>query len=345
MSSLIVSGDIYQYSVDDILYRIQQSKPSLIEVNSGGGEVFSGWQLGNKINELGIDTICTGLAGSIASFILLSGKKVTMMQNSMLMIHKASVYNYGNADYLEKMAEDLKIIDNLLADFYTNTILKRKGGDAKDVKKNIVKMMEAETFITPQEALDLGLIDEIKEQNVENSNNKYYTNFLNSLNPNNKMEQKQKDANGLLNHLADFFRPKNEATVEPKEVESKETSTLEDTLQSLNDTVSKLSERIGTLENSLTSKESEVENLKIENESLKSEKTNLENSLQDANTKVEVLDSMRVTTPSTTKQFSNSAEPTFDEFKKTLQYPAYVNSDYSRTKYAKQEFNKKYPQS
>lgn len=339
MSSLIVSGDIYQYSVDDILYRIQQSKPSLIEVNSGGGEVFSGWQLGNKINELGIDTICTGLAGSIASFILLSGKKVTMMQNSMLMIHKASVYNYGNADYLEKMAEDLKIIDNLLADFYTNTILKRKGGDVKEVKKKIVKMMEAETFIEPQEALDLGLIDDIKEQTIENSN-KYYTNFLNSLNPNNKMEHNRKDANGLLNHLADFFRPKNETvTVEPKEVDGKETSTLEATLQSLNDTVSKLSERIGTLENALTTKESEVENLKIENESLKSEKTNLENSLQEANTKVEVLDSMRTQTSNHKKQISNSDKNDFEEFKKGLSYPQHLSKT-GRDFYAKQQYKK-----
>jgi hypothetical protein len=86
----------------------------------------------------------------------------------------------GNADELEATAELLDKMEAKLLDIYTASVLKRKGYQ-NNLQENITKMMAAETWLTAQEALEFGFIDEIVkvgEKNIDmlplqNSLNKF----------------------------------------------------------------------------------------------------------------------------------------------------------------------------
>ena len=73
----------------------------------------------------------------------------------------------GNADELEATAELLDKMEAKLLDIYTASVYKRKGKQ-KDLENKITKMMAAETWLTAQEALEFGFIDEIVKVGEKN---------------------------------------------------------------------------------------------------------------------------------------------------------------------------------
>lgn len=128
-----------------------------IELNSGGGSVFSGLEIYHLINsyegEVTIDII--GLAGSIASVIALSGNKVRAYPSSMFMIHNVSVGTIIDSDYkeFEQMAEMLKSANRSIAHTYE---VKTKMSE-----EELLALMDKETWLSSKKALEMGFIDEI----------------------------------------------------------------------------------------------------------------------------------------------------------------------------------------
>jgi len=151
-------------------------------ISSGGGSVTEGMGIADLIANYPNETTATGigLVASIATVVLLSANKVKMTENAFLMIHRPWSYTMGNADELEATAELLDKMEAKLLDIYTASVYKRKGKQ-KDLDNKITKMMAAETWMTAQEALEFGFIDEIVkvgEKNIDllplqNSLNKF----------------------------------------------------------------------------------------------------------------------------------------------------------------------------
>jgi ATP-dependent Clp protease protease subunit len=171
-------------SYNSVRSKINDAKGEEINlvISSGGGSVTEGMGIADLIANYPNETTATGigLVASIATVVLLSADKVKMTENAFLMIHRPWSYTMGNADELEATAELLDKMEAKLLDIYTASVYKRKGKQ-KYLSNKITEMMAAETWMTAQEALEFGFIDEIVkvgEKNIDllplqNSLNKF----------------------------------------------------------------------------------------------------------------------------------------------------------------------------
>lgn len=130
-------------------------------INSPGGSVFEGIAIYNQLkrHKAQVNVHVDALAGSIASVIAMSGDTIYMPANSMLMIHNPWVVTGGNATELRKMAEDLDRIGNSSKQTYLS-----KSGD-KLTDEKLQDMLDAETWLSADEAFEYGLCNVVEEEN------------------------------------------------------------------------------------------------------------------------------------------------------------------------------------
>ena len=129
-----------------------------VRINSEGGSVFDGIAIYNTLlsNKATITVDIDGLAASIASIIAMAGDTIRMANNALFMIHDPWTFAMGSADELREQADLLdKVRDQLVT-----TYVSRSSIDAEKVSA----LMADETWMSSQEALDHGLIDEITEE-------------------------------------------------------------------------------------------------------------------------------------------------------------------------------------
>lgn len=121
-----------------------------VYINSYGGEVAEGLAIYNalKRHKAEIVTYCDGFACSIASVIFMAGDVRIMNDASLLMIHNAWTYAQGNSQELRKQADDLEKITQASVEAYKE--------HATISEKEIKKLMDNETWLLPEEALEYG---------------------------------------------------------------------------------------------------------------------------------------------------------------------------------------------
>jgi len=127
-----------------------------VKINSGGGEVMAGQEMYTMLRRRNdVDIEVESLAASAASVIAMAGH-CTISPIGMLMIHCVSAGRVsGNHQDMEKMAETLRIYDEALAGAYA-----AKTGRPRD---EILKLMNEETWLTAERAVELGFVDGISE--------------------------------------------------------------------------------------------------------------------------------------------------------------------------------------
>ena len=164
-----ISESVNSYS--SIRTKINQAngQPINLTISSGGGSVTEGMGIADLVANYPEETTATGigLVASIATVVLLAADIVKMTENAFMMIHRPWSYTMGNADEIEATAELLDKMEAKLLDIYTAAVYKRKG-DQKNLKEIITNMMAAETWLTAQEALEFGFIDEIVKVGEKN---------------------------------------------------------------------------------------------------------------------------------------------------------------------------------
>ena len=135
--------------------RSMGSGPVTVNLNSPGGDMFEGLAIYNLLREhKGEVTVrIIGLAASAASVIAMAGDKVQIAKAGFLMIHNAWVMAVGNRNDLIEIAETLKPFDEAMATIYAD----RTGLDMKAA----AKMMDAETWIGGETAVEDGFADEL----------------------------------------------------------------------------------------------------------------------------------------------------------------------------------------
>ncbi|MEX0135395.1 Clp protease ClpP [Bacillus nitratireducens] len=155
-----IGGWFSENNAEAVRRKIQDVKAEKIHVhiNSGGGSAFDGVAICNLLKQHDAEIIVhiDGWAASAASVIAMAGDKIIMPSNTMMMIHQASTIEYGNADFFEKTARDLRKIDSALAASYK----KRFVGTDEELKQ----LLKDETWLTAEEAVALGLADEIADE-------------------------------------------------------------------------------------------------------------------------------------------------------------------------------------
>lgn len=136
-----------------------------IYINSYGGSVFEGTAIYNQLRRHPAHktVYVDGFACSIASVIAMAGNEVIMPRNTLMMIHNMSMLAAGNAADLRKAADDLDTINAAGRTAYLD-----KAGGKLDEEK-LAEMMDAETWLTAAECVELGLADQIAERDADMS--------------------------------------------------------------------------------------------------------------------------------------------------------------------------------
>lgn len=134
-----------------------EGKDVLITVNSGGGSTIAGSAIYNMIDryEGTVHADIIGIAASMATVIVSAADTVSMAENALYMIHNPWSMAMGDSDDMKKQADILDKIKASLLQAYV-----RKTGMSEE---KISALMDAETWLTAQEAYDLGFVDEIKK--------------------------------------------------------------------------------------------------------------------------------------------------------------------------------------
>jgi ATP-dependent Clp protease, protease subunit len=164
-----ISESVNSYNVVQKEINNAKGKELNLVISSGGGSVTEGMAIADLIANYPEKTTATGigLVASIATVVLLSADKVKMTENAFMMIHRPWSYTMGNAAELEATAELLDKMEAKLLDIYTASVIKRKGSQ-DNLENKITQMMAAETWLTAQEALEFGFIDEIVKTDEKN---------------------------------------------------------------------------------------------------------------------------------------------------------------------------------
>lgn len=130
-----------------------------LHINSMGGSVFEANAIVNYLRRLKADTIAyvDAFACSAASAIACACDMVVMPRNSVMMIHNPWTVAIGNAKELRKAADDLDVLSEAFATVYIDK------ADGKLDEKRLTKLLDDETYLTAEQAYDLGLCDEVEQ--------------------------------------------------------------------------------------------------------------------------------------------------------------------------------------
>lgn len=139
------------------------SKPAgeelTVRINSGGGSVMAGQEIYSMLTgRSDVKIKIESMAGSAASVIAMANRS-EISPVAMIMIHNVSMYG-ASGDYhdMRKNAEILQQMNAALAGAYT-----KKTGKDKD---EILKLMDRETWLTANQALEMGFVDAIMQEDM-----------------------------------------------------------------------------------------------------------------------------------------------------------------------------------
>ena len=132
-------------------------------INSPGGVVTSGLAIYDTMQYIRspVVTLCMGMAASMGSFLLMAGEKGNRiaLPNSRIMVHQPSGGYSGKASDIERHAEDIIKTTRRLNEIYA----KHTGRSYEEVEEKL----DRDTFMTPEEAKEWGLVDHVIERRAE----------------------------------------------------------------------------------------------------------------------------------------------------------------------------------
>lgn len=150
MSSLIVAQLLFLESESP-------SKDIFMYINSPGGVVTSGLAIYDTMQYISapVSTICLGQAASMGSVLLTAGAKGKRLAlpNSRIMIHQPSGGYSGQATDIEIHAREILSVRRKINEIF----VKHTGKKLEFIEKS----MERDNFLSPEQALEYGIIDKI----------------------------------------------------------------------------------------------------------------------------------------------------------------------------------------
>jgi ATP-dependent protease ClpP protease subunit len=125
----------------------------ILRINSPGGEVWEATSILNmfRAHRATVTAVVDGIAASAASYLAAGCDETVMSPGTQMMIHATSSFAFGNSAEMRKVADILDTLNAGIIEIYA----------AKAGEKNWVELLDEETWMTSQEAVDLGLADRV----------------------------------------------------------------------------------------------------------------------------------------------------------------------------------------
>lgn len=144
----------------DQLEAIPDTDTIELHINSNGGSVKEGVAIYNQLRQKACHKVgyVDGVAYSIAFVILQACDERIMGVGTSALVHEIWIEACGNAGELRKMADDLDV----LMEANRKIFLEKSNLD----EQQLIEMMRAETFLTPEQCLEYGFIDKVGESKV-----------------------------------------------------------------------------------------------------------------------------------------------------------------------------------
>ena len=153
IASLIIAQLLFLEAEDS-------SKDIYLYINSPGGIITSGMGIYDTMQYIKpeVSTLCIGQAASMGSFLLAAGQKGKRfsLPNSRIMVHQPSAGFQGQATDIEIHANEVLSLKKRLNEIYS----KHTGKNVDEIKE----ALERDNFMTPDNARDFGLIDQVVEK-------------------------------------------------------------------------------------------------------------------------------------------------------------------------------------
>lgn len=141
------------------LAEIPETDTIELHINSYGGSVKEGVAIYNQLKQKKCKEIVAyvdGFAYSIASIILQAADRRVMGLGTSLLIHNMWLAVAGNAEDLRKAADDLDVLMESNRQIYMEKV--------NITEDELIEMLNAETYLTPQQAVEMGFADEVNSK-------------------------------------------------------------------------------------------------------------------------------------------------------------------------------------
>ena len=225
---LFIYGDIEDIAIDWVNMRYVESENSAkffreeltkhpdvkqinVFVNSYGGYVDEAMAIRNQLKRhpAYVTGYVDGFAASAAAFILTGCDQVKMYSNTMQMIHNIWGIAIGNAKEMRKTADDFDaiMVGNRKA------FLEKAGGKLSEGR--LIELLDAESWLTAEQCLELGLCDEIIAEEKDLTTAKQMLQKMNT-----SMEQQLSYNKALAAQLRELAEPPKEPDPPEKPPES-----------------------------------------------------------------------------------------------------------------------------
>jgi ATP-dependent Clp endopeptidase proteolytic subunit ClpP len=160
---IFIYGEVgKQVTLDTVLAKITpKATEYIVYIHSPGGDVFEGFAIYNALKNTGkeIEVRIVGQCASIATSIASAASpgRLFMNEKGSFMIHNPSFMSIsGESKDLRNAAE---LLDQIKSQF-----LKEWSSRTGLSSEQLSKMYDAETFLTPTQAKEMGFVDEVKEE-------------------------------------------------------------------------------------------------------------------------------------------------------------------------------------
>ena len=169
MKEIRIEGEIGSWTRYDVLSKLRESKdqPVTMKIASYGGDIGAAVAISHAIQDHGnVTVVHDSLNASAATWLPFGAKQIRMHEDCMLYIHCSSMevfmWQQMNAEQLKELGLDiesdvrsLEAMDRMIANKYA----KHSGG--KYTQEQMLDLMKQHPWLTAQECLDYGFIDEI----------------------------------------------------------------------------------------------------------------------------------------------------------------------------------------
>jgi len=165
-----INDDVANIIIAQLLF-LEADNPErdiYLYLNSPGGIVSSGMAIYDTMQFLRapVNTICMGMAASMAAFLLAAGTKGkrSALPHARIMIHQPSGGAQGTASDIEIQAREILYLRSKLNELY--------GRHTGKTPEQVEKDMDRDRFMSAEEAVEYGLIDKVVQNKVQMADGK-----------------------------------------------------------------------------------------------------------------------------------------------------------------------------